>query len=122
MHALIIEDEVLVALHIEDCLRDHGYVTFDLAATQVQAIEAATARCPDLITSDVNLAQGCSISAVQEICRDRLIPVVFITASDWEVHKRAPGSLVVAKPFTSAALAKAFAAGGATDGYNPTAS
>lgn len=107
MHVLIIEDEALLALLIEDYLRDHGYTSFDFAATEAAAVAAAKSRCPDLITSDVRLFEGCGISAVQEICSDQPIPVVFITATAWEVGYRAPGALVVEKPFTSTVLANA---------------
>ena len=56
-------------------------VTFDFAADQRSAVAAARQHCPDLITSDVRLAEGCGMAAVSEICRERRIPVVFITAS-----------------------------------------
>ncbi|MXP45388.1 response regulator [Allopontixanthobacter sediminis] len=110
MHVLIIEDEALVALLIEDYLRDHGYTTFEYAATEAEAVAAAKDHCPNLITSDVRLLEGCGISAVQEICRDELIPVVFITATCWEVTERAPGAIVIEKPFTSTELASALIA------------
>ena len=107
MHVLIIEDEPLVALLIEDHLRNHGYTSFDFAATEAEAVAAAKARCPDLITSDVRLVEGCGISAVQEICSQQFIPVIFVSATAWEVSERMPGALIVEKPFTSAVIAKA---------------
>jgi CheY-like chemotaxis protein len=56
MHALIIEDEPLIAMLIEDCLRLLGYDSIQFAATEAEAVAAASMRCPDLITSDVRLA------------------------------------------------------------------
>ena len=109
MHALIIEDEALLALLIEDFLRDRGYTSFHIAANEADAVAAARTRCPDLITSDVRLASGCGISAVRSICSERFIPVIFVTGSEEEVRERAPDALVVAKPFTSAMLDKALA-------------
>lgn len=109
MHALIIEDEPLLSLQIEDHLRELGFVSFDFAATEVDAVNAANLRCPDLITSDVRLAAGCGISAVQAICRKRPVPVVFITATEAEVHAREPGAVVLRKPLSSAALERAVA-------------
>ncbi len=38
MHALIIEDEALVAMAIEDILRDNGYTSFDFAVSVPDAL------------------------------------------------------------------------------------
>ncbi|HEX8308302.1 MAG TPA: response regulator [Allosphingosinicella sp.] len=107
MHALIIEDEAMVALAIEDALRDCGCFSFDLACTADEAVAAAKARCPDLITSDVRLAPGCGIDAVDAICAGRPIPVIFITGTPSEVEARRPHDMILHKPFNSARLAEA---------------
>lgn len=121
MHALIIEDEALVAILIEEHLRDRGYTSFDLAATEAEAVAAAKARCPDLISSDVRLAQGSGISAVQEICSESPIPVIFVTGSAEEVRIHAPGAVIVEKPLTAETLSSALAAVGLSDGDSPPA-
>ena len=94
----------MVALLIEDRLRGLGYTTIDFATTEDDAIAQAQAHRPDLITSDVRLIAGCGITAVQAICSLRDIPVVFITATAWEVRNRMPGSVVVDKPFAGAQI------------------
>jgi CheY-like chemotaxis protein len=109
MHALIIEDEPMIAVLLEDLLRDHGCISFDFATTQVEAIVSAHRHRPDLITSDVRLAQGSGIIAVQAICSGKRIPVVFITATPSEVHATISDAVVVQKPFTSADLAQGLA-------------
>lgn len=109
MHALIIEDEPLIAIQIEDHLRDLGYKSFDVAVTQEQAVEAAQKRCPDLITADMRLPEGSGVDAVQAICSDKWIPVVFITGTWWEVRDRIEDAVIVNKPFHRAELAKAVA-------------
>ena len=81
MHALIIEDEPIIAMLIEDHLRALGYTSVDFAVTEAEAVAAARRRCPDLITSDVRLPEGCGIAAVEAICGGGRIPVVFITAT-----------------------------------------
>ncbi len=48
MHALIIEDDALIAMAIEDELRALGYSTCAPAATQHEAIEAVARKCPEL--------------------------------------------------------------------------
>ncbi len=101
MHALIIEDESLIALAIEDSLRDCGFSSFDFAVSSERAVAAATRRCPDLITADVKLRPGCGIDAVQSICSQRPIPVLFITGSPSEVRIRMPLHALIEKPFSS---------------------
>jgi len=104
MHVLIIEDEPLIAMSIEDALRDCGCTSFAFAASVEQAVAAAKARCPDLITADVQLSPGCGIDAVAAICGGPAIPVIFITGTAGEVHLRRPGSIIVHKPFDDAII------------------
>jgi len=99
VHALIIEDETLIALAIEDVLRDCGFTSFDFAVSTEEALAAASGRCPALITADVKLAQGCGIDAVQAICSELPIPVLFITGSPAEVRLRMPRHVLIQKPF-----------------------
>ena len=107
MHALIIEDEALIALAIEDALRECGYISFDFASSAATAIVAGRERCPDLITADVRLSPGCGIETVKAICSDRDIPVIFITGSAAELIERRPGSMIVHKPFGTSDVAEA---------------
>ena len=101
MHALIIEDESLIAMAIEDALRGCGFTSFDIAVSADEAITSAARNCPDLITADVELRPGCGIAAVQSICSGRPIPVLFITGSPGEVRIRMPGHPLVEKPFSA---------------------
>ena len=101
MHALIIEDESLIAMAIEDALRGCGFTSFEVAASAEEAVAAAARQCPDLITADVQLRPGCGITAVQSICSERPIPVLFITGSPGEVRLRMPGHPLVEKPFSA---------------------
>ena len=107
MHALIIEDESLIAMAIEDALRGCGFSTFDFAASAEEAVTAAANKCPDLITSDVQLRPGCGITAVQSICSEQPIPVLFITGRPGEVRLRMPGHALVEKPFDADHIMKA---------------
>lgn len=99
MHALIIEDESLIAMAIEEVLRGCGFSSFDLAVSAEEAVSAAARNCPDLITADVQLRPGCGITAVQSICSEQSIPVLFITGSPGEVRIRMPGHALIEKPF-----------------------
>lgn len=110
MHALIIEDEPIIAMLIEDHLRTLGYTSVDFAVTEAEAVTAARRRCPDLITADVRLSEGCGVAAVERICGDKPIPVVFITATAAEVRARRSEAIVVRKPFGPSHLREAVVA------------
>jgi DNA-binding response OmpR family regulator len=101
MHALIIEDESLIAMAIEDALRGCGFNSFDIAVSAEEAVDLATRKCPDLITADVELRPGCGVTAVQAICSEQPIPVLFITGSPGKVRITMPGHPLVEKPFSA---------------------
>lgn len=104
MHALIIEDEHLVSLAIANVLGECGFSSFAFAVSSEAAIESAWEQCPDLITSDVRLALGCGIEAVQSICSETTIPVIFITGNGADVRRRLPGQQILDKPFSDVGL------------------
>jgi CheY-like chemotaxis protein len=104
VHALIIEQDMWAILMIEDVLRDLGYASVASASSVEAAVAAATARCPDLITSDLRLNSGTGVDAVRRICSAKAIPVVYITATPWEVRQADANAVVVPKPFGPATL------------------
>ena len=109
MHALIIEDEFLIAVALEDMLGELGYRTFDWAATEEEAISAVKRGRPDLITADIQLREGNGVSAIAEINRENPgIPTIFITANDGVVAN-VKGAVVLSKPVRHAELRQAVA-------------
>lgn len=104
MHALIIEDEFLAALCIQDCLSALGFTSFAFAMDEDEACAAASEQVPDLITSDVQLAAGCGIDAVQRILSQQPIPILYITGSEALVRERCPEAIIIQKPFGVAQL------------------
>lgn len=107
MHALIIEDEALIAITLEEILRDCGFTSFDVAASSEIAISAAKLRCPDLITADVELKPGCGIQTVNAICSGPPVPVIFVTGSPSDVTRLMPHHLLIVKPFAVEDVIKA---------------
>jgi DNA-binding response OmpR family regulator len=101
MHALIIEDESMIAMAIEDALRGCGFTSCEIAVSAGEAVTAAARKCPDLITADVQLRPGCGITAVRSICSKKPIPVLFVTGSPGEVRIRMPGHALLEKPFSA---------------------
>jgi CheY-like chemotaxis protein len=107
-HALVIEDDPFIAMHIEDVLRDGGASTVIIAMTEGDAIDAARAERPDFITSDVRLLEGTGPGAVIAIRgMYDTVPVTFITAWPDACYDVAR-SEVLQKPVRAAALMDSF--------------
>lgn len=108
-HVLIIEDEALIALDIEDLLREHGALTFSFAETQEDAVARSRQQRPDFILSDVWLHEGTGPLAVECIHREcGLIPVIFVTATPQACTPCAPPGMVFRKPLDRPAIGAAF--------------
>lgn len=99
-HVLIIEDELLVAMLIEDSLADAGATSLAFAATEAQAVEEARKRAPDFVTADSTSKAGRGHSAVDAIRAEcGPVPVVVISGDLTCERPGAPSCLVLAKPF-----------------------
>jgi DNA-binding NtrC family response regulator len=108
MHVLIIEDDLLIALDVQACLEKMGATSTEMASSEDHAVRSARRRRPDLIASDVRLAQGNGPGAVQRIQTEHgPIPVIYITATPEIAHSMHPGSHVLTKPLQWQALEEA---------------
>lgn len=106
MHALIIEDEPLVAATIETELRDLGYSSTSVVTSEADALASAERHPPDFITVDDKLKGGSGTQAALKICADRAIPVIIITGYPFEVAL--PDVVTLGKPFSAAAFRAAW--------------
>lgn len=75
---LLIEDEVLVAMHIEDVLTDSGCEVVALATDLRQAVTLARTVDIDFAVLDINLGGEQSFPAAQ-VLRERGVPFLFIS-------------------------------------------
>lgn len=107
MHAYIIEDEYLIARSLQDMLEDLDFTRFSFARSEDAAVAGAHQPNIDLITADVRLLPGDGVRAVEAICAERNIPVLFITAYRQELEERKPDAVVLQKPVKADALAEA---------------
>lgn len=98
MHAYIIEDDYLIAKDLQDMLDDLGFTKFSFARSEDAAILGAHDSTIDLITADVRLLPGDGVNAVEAICAERDLPVLFITAYREELEERKPDAVVLQKP------------------------
>lgn len=79
---MIIEDEAIIAMDLESIVAEMGHKVTGVARTRADALDLASQEVPDLILSDIQLADNSSgIDAVKQILeRDGDRPVIFITA------------------------------------------
>lgn len=112
--ALIVEDETLVAWHLEAVLEDLAFETCDIASTGDEAISKALAAKPDVIFMDVNLVgEMDGVEAAQKILETAEVPIIFVTAyADDEptvtrIRAMLGERIVVSKPATPAAVQSA---------------
>jgi CheY-like chemotaxis protein len=105
-HALIIEDEMLIALEVESLLHEFGFESCDIADNPRDALRLAMAHRPDLMTADLRILGGTGMEAVDAIT-EKLgpIPHIYVTGNpDMLQGRSAP---VVDKPLTRRAFAAA---------------
>lgn len=78
---LIVDDEVIVAESTRLLLRQHGYVITGIAGSSDEAVASLARERPDLVLMDINLGgEHEGIAAADQIRRDHLLPVVYVTA------------------------------------------
>jgi DNA-directed RNA polymerase specialized sigma24 family protein/CheY-like chemotaxis protein len=100
---LIIEDEPLIALDIEDTITSLGHRSVGIARTHDEAVRIAREKQPQLVLSDIQLADGSSgIDAVNDILGSFDVPVIFITAFPERLltGERPEPAFVITKPFS----------------------
>jgi CheY-like chemotaxis protein len=106
---LIVEDEFLLALHLEDLLTDLGHQVIGVATRLAEALEFSRDAEIDFAVLDINLA-GAQSFPVADVLRQRNIPFVF--ASGYGSDGLVDGYLretVLRKPYESQELAQAVA-------------
>ena len=107
-HVLIIEDEWLITQYLIDLAEEAGGTSIATARTEHEAVQAARARTPSIILSDVHLLIGTGPSAVQSILGELgEISVIFITATPHDCRPR-PGAIILTKPINPARLIDTF--------------
>jgi DNA-directed RNA polymerase specialized sigma24 family protein len=99
---LIIEDEILIALDLEQLVENLGHRTIGIARTRAEAMALAKARRPGLILADIQLADGSSgLEAVNDLLNSFEVPVIFITAHPerFLTGERPEPAFLIAKPY-----------------------
>jgi CheY-like chemotaxis protein len=102
--ALIVEDEIFVALDLERILTEAGYQVAAIAADSQSAIDAA----PNVSFAfvDVNLRDGATGPDLAErMARDYGVKVVFVTANPAQIGTQSDCALgYIRKPFSESSI------------------
>ncbi len=78
---IVVDDEVVIALGLQERLTAMGYEVIDIAHTGEEAVEKARSLQPDLMLLDIMIPEKLDGITVAEIVKAELdIPVIFITA------------------------------------------
>lgn len=75
---LVVEDELLVALLVEDMLADAGCIVIGPFARVAEALAAARTATVDVALLDVNVA-GEKVFPVAHVLEERGVPFLFVT-------------------------------------------
>ncbi len=101
---LIVEDEIFVALDIENILISSGFTVSGIAADRKTALSLADA-C-DVALVDINLRDGPTGPAIAtELAERHGVKVVFVTANPAQIGEaERVAAAIVSKPFRSDAI------------------
>jgi CheY-like chemotaxis protein len=124
LRILVVEDEMLVAMNIEDMLLDLGHEVAGIASRLAPALSLAGEASLDAAMLDVNLA-GENSFPVADVLAARGIPFVFATGYGLQgIEERYRDRPLLQKPFRASDLGPVLAAlgGGARRGRGHSAS
>jgi response regulator NasT len=104
LRVVVAEDEALIRLDLVEMLTEAGYQVVGQAGDGEAAIELTEKEKPDLVVMDVKMPKLDGISAAERIAKQRIAPVVMLTAfSQRDLVERARDAGAMAyltKPFT----------------------
>jgi two-component system, response regulator PdtaR len=80
LRVVVAEDEALIRLDLVEMLTEAGYDVVGQAGDGEAAIELTEKEKPDLVVMDVKMPKLDGISAAERIAKQRIAPVVILTA------------------------------------------
>ena len=104
---LIVEDNVLVAMELEDAVSRLGYRVMGPFHNLADGSAAVQLETPDFALLDFDLGDGLDSIPIAETLSANQVPFAFISGTDPAViHASMPNTPVVGKPMDEAALTK----------------
>lgn len=107
LRILIAEDDVLIAMFLEELLCAMGHEVCAVVDDQAMAVAEALRHAPDLMIVDERLRDGSGIAAVSEILKTGFVPHIFATGESYRVLIHDPDAIVLQKPYNVQALSRA---------------
>ncbi len=81
INVLIVEDEIIVAKDIKQCLKKLGYNVVGIEIKGENAVKSAISKKPDIILMDIMLKGKINgIESAEIIRKNNNIPIIFLTA------------------------------------------
>lgn len=103
-HILVVEDDMMIALCIEQYVHDLGHRVVGPASRLSEALKLSAASAIDFAMLDIDVC-GAEVFPVAELLQARAVPFVFLSGYDAAgVPYNWKGIAVLEKPFTGAAL------------------
>jgi len=104
--ALIVEDEILVALDLENALSEIGIDVVGIAPDRATALELAQRNPVDFALVDVNLRDGQTGPSIgRALAMEHGAKVIFVTANPAQLGDGVEGAIgVMCKPFSEASI------------------
>jgi CheY-like chemotaxis protein len=87
-HALIIEDNMIIARAICDRLEPLGFRSFDRTWTERQALAAASHRRPDLVVVGDEIEGGSPVGTARKVAKLTGAPVLMVTGDPLIAQRR----------------------------------
>jgi two-component system, response regulator PdtaR len=82
MRVLIVEDDVLIAMHLAMLVAEFGHQVCDTARSAAEAIAKAATCDPDVVLMDIRLAEGSSgIEAAQSLHASRGLRCIILSGN-----------------------------------------
>jgi DNA-binding response OmpR family regulator len=91
IHVLIVEDETIIAMDINQCLLEFGYIVDEVASTTDEAILYVQKHLPNIVLMDIKLKGSKDGTEIVELIQEKYnIPVIYLTSyTDDETIKKA---------------------------------
>lgn len=109
LRVLIVEDEVLIALELEDLLAEAGHVPVGIAATSEEAMRLGHDLKPDVALVDIHLADGpTGVEVARSLGGADGTTVVFMTANGRRIPPDFAGAVgAIGKPYSERSVRSA---------------
>ncbi len=96
---LIVEDELLIALDVEQALLHAGYAVCGVASSETEALALADSLRPDLAVVDINLSPGDGRSVARALHEKYKTAVLFATSQCDDLTRRMGALACLPKPY-----------------------